>query len=116
MMEAAIAIDLWTRKKLSIQQVMEATGHTTISELFAAYLDFHEDAAMAAERPSAKDDERRELEELAWGLYQPLLSEEPGYLDQIIQVLRKKKRQQFQEFAAVFSSKRPSMHNVVPLR
>ncbi|MEY9198474.1 hypothetical protein ABIA16_003590 [Sinorhizobium fredii] len=116
MMDADIAIDLWTRKKLSMQEVLQATGHKKISELFVAYLDFHEEADMASARPSADDDMRRELEDLAWGLYQPLLAEERGYLDQIVEVLRKRKRQQFQEFAAVFSSKRPSMHNVVPLR
>lgn len=116
-MEADVAIDLWTRNKLSIEDVMTATGYWTVSELFQAYLEFHEEVEMSAVRPSAEDDERRDLEELAWGLYQSLLAEEPGYLDQIIDMLRKKNKQRLITFAAPFySAKCRSMHNVVPFR
>jgi hypothetical protein len=48
-------------------------------------------------RMTQEEREREQLVELAYKLYQPLLAEEPAYLDQIIDGLKKKRHAAMQK-------------------
>lgn len=108
-MDVDVAIERWIDGQLSTKEVMVATGYRRVSELYDELQTIRYDEELSATPPTAEEDERRELEAEAWALYQHWLAEEPGYLNQIVAMLKKERRRKLKEFAAVFNTRRRSM-------
>lgn len=108
-MEVDVAIERWIEGQLSTKEVMFATGYRRVSELYDELQTIRYDEEMSATPPTAAEDERAELEAEAWGLYQHWLAEEPRYLDQIVGMLKKKRRRSLRAFADVFNARRRSV-------
>jgi len=97
------AVSLWIDGKMTIKEVMVASGVRSLSKLYEAHqeaifdrLDEENERDFCMKR-FVKEMDQAELESEAWSRWSDWLREEPNYLEACVRMLRHERRLQLQE-------------------
>ena len=113
---AHVAVSRWLKGEMTVFQAKTACGDPTVAEMYEEYMEIEADVIASSHVVTAEEAEHDELVDLAYQIYGDLLREEPAYLEQIIEGLQRKRRQNMLAFAARFNSRRRASKgsNILP--